>query len=201
MTSSSASSSAPFAARVSSTTTSSAGCRRFVNEAGLALERSRATIALADALERERLISHISLELRSRRNVDEVLPAVLAEIGVAFDAVRCFVRLGEQDDAAVVAAEWDAEGVPPLGDSSLLPVVNLATRLGRTVAVADVLGAPALDDAALGDVHRLSEHGVRAVLATPIIAQERLLGVLALPPRARRRLEPDRDRARGVRRA
>ena len=151
----------------------------FVNEAGLALERSRATIALADALERERLISHISLELRSRRNVDEVLPAVLAEIGVAFDAVRCFVRLGEQDDAAVVAAEWDAEGVPPLGDSSLLPVVNLATRLGRTVAVADVLGAPVLDDAALGDVHRLSEHGVRAVLATPIIAQERLLGVLA----------------------
>ena len=54
----------------------------FVSEGGLALERSRATIALADALERERLISHVSLELRSRRNVDEVLPAVLAEIGV-----------------------------------------------------------------------------------------------------------------------
>ncbi|HYK07610.1 MAG TPA: GAF domain-containing protein [Gaiellaceae bacterium] len=151
----------------------------FVNEAGLALERARATIALADALERERLISHISLELRSRRNVDEVLPAVLAEIGVAVDAIRCFVRLGEQDDAAGVSAEWDAEGVPPLGDASRLPVVNLATRLRRTVAVADVLGAPALHDATLGDVRGLSEHGVRAVLATPIIAQERLLGVLA----------------------
>ena len=39
--------------------------------------------------------------------------------------------------------------------------------------------APALDDATLGDVRELSEHGVRAVLATPIVAQERLLGVLA----------------------
>jgi PAS domain S-box-containing protein len=151
----------------------------FVSEAGLALERSRATIALADALERERLISHISLELRSRRNVDDVLPAVLEEVGVALEAIRCFVRLGEQGEAAGVSAEWDAEGVPPLGDASRLPVVNLASRLRRTVAVADVLGAPALEDSTLGDVRGLSEHGVGAVLATPIIAQERLLGVLA----------------------
>ena len=151
----------------------------FVSEGGLALERSRATIALADALERERLISHISLELRSRRDVDDVLPAVLEEIGIALDAARCFVRLGEQGDATGLAAEWDAEGVPPLGDASRLPVVNLAARLRRTVAVADVLDAPGLDDSSLGDVRGLSEHGVRAVLATPIIAQERLLGVLA----------------------
>ena len=151
----------------------------FVSEGGLALERARATLALADALERERLISHVSLELRSRRNVDDVLPAVLAEIGVAVDAVRCFVRLGEQGDATGVAAEWHAEGVPPLGDASRLPVVNLSARLRRTVAVADVLATPALEDGSLGDVRGLSEHGVQAVLATPIVAQERLLGVLA----------------------
>jgi PAS domain S-box-containing protein len=151
----------------------------FVSEAGLALERSRATIALADALERERLISHISLELRSRRDVDEVLPAVLEEIGVAVDAVRCFVRLGDQGETTGIAAEWDAAGVPPLGDASRLPVVNLAARIRRTVAIADVLEAPVLDDGTLGDVRRLSEHGVRAVLAIPIVAQDRLLGVLA----------------------
>jgi len=151
----------------------------FVSEGGLALERSRATLALADALERERLISHVSLELRSRRNVDEVLPAVLAEIGVAVDAARCFVKLGDHGDATGVAAEWHADGVPPLGDASRLPVVNLCARLRRTVAVADVLATPALDDGSLGDVRGLSEHGVHAVLATPILAQERLLGVLA----------------------
>ena len=151
----------------------------FVSEGGLALERSRATLALADALERERLISHVSLELRSRRNVDEVLPAVLAEIGVAVDAARCFVKLGDDGDATGVAAEWHADGVPPLGDASRLPVVNLCARLRRTVAVADVLATPALDDGSLGDVRGLSEHGVHAVLATPILAQERLLGVLA----------------------
>jgi PAS domain S-box-containing protein len=148
----------------------------FASEAGLALERSRATIALADALERERLISHISFELRSSRDVDEVLPAVLEEIGTAVDAIRCFIRLG---DKAAVAAEWDAEGVPPLGDAARLPVVNLAARIRRTVAIADILEAPALEDETLGNVRGLSEHGVRAVLATPIVAQDRLLGVLA----------------------
>ena len=151
----------------------------FVSEAGLALERSRATIALADALERERLISHVSFELRSRRDVDEVLPAVLEEIGLAVDAARCFIKLGDEHDRAGVAAEWDAVGVPPLGDASRLPVAKLAARLRRTVAVADVLETPALEDGSLGDVRGLSEHGVRAVLATPIVAQERLLGVLA----------------------
>ena len=150
-----------------------------VSEGGLALERSRATIALADALERERLISHVSFELRSQRDVDDVLPAVLAEIGVALDAARCFVRLGEQGDTTGVAAEWHAEGVPPLADASRLPVVNLCGRLGRTVAVADVLGSPVLEDSSLGDVRGLSDHGVQAVLATPIVAQERFLGVLA----------------------
>ena len=151
-----------------------------VGEAGPALERSRATIALADALERERLISHVSLELRSRRDVDETLPAVLQEVGVAVGAVRSFIRLGDHWENAVIAAEWTAEGVTPLGDGKRhLPVVNLCARSRRTVAIADVLDARMLDDDALGDVRELSERGVRAALATPIVAQDRLLGVLA----------------------
>jgi PAS domain S-box-containing protein len=149
-----------------------------VSEGGLALARSRATVALADALEHERLISHISLELRSRRDVDEVLPVVLEEVGKALAAVRSFVRLGEHDET-VLAAEWDADGVTPLGDAARLPVVNLCARIRRTVAIADVLESRALDDDALGNVRELTERGVRAVLATPIVAQDRLLGVLA----------------------
>ena len=104
----------------------------FVSEGGLALERSRATIALADALERERLISHVSLELRSRRNVDEVLPAVLAEIGIVVDAARCFVRLGDQGDATA----WRPSGTPTACRRS-------ATRHGfRSSTSVRVCGAP-----------------------------------------------------------
>ncbi len=66
-----------------------------VGEAGLALERSRATIALADALERERLISHISLELRSRRDVDEVLRRCSQEVGARSARSAASSRLGE----------------------------------------------------------------------------------------------------------
>ena len=42
-------------------------------EAGLALARTRASAALADALERERLIAYISRAVRSRRDLDELL--------------------------------------------------------------------------------------------------------------------------------
>ncbi len=151
----------------------------FAGEAGLALERSRATVALGEALERERMISQISLRLRASRNIDDVLPAVLEEVGRALGAIRCFVRLGEAGGATSVIAEWDADGIAPLDSAARLPVVNLAARTGRTVAVADVLDAPELSDVTLGDVRELTERGVRAVLATPITAQDRLLAVLA----------------------
>ena len=151
----------------------------FANKAGPALQRSRATVALGDALEREQLISRVSLELRSG-NVEEVLPTVLGEVGGALGAIRCFMRLGDPGERTEVIAEWDQAGVAPLGDAALFPVVNLSARTVATVAVADVLAAPELEDATLGDVRELTRRGVHAVLATPILAQDRLLGVLAV---------------------
>jgi PAS domain S-box-containing protein len=147
------------------------------SQAGLALQRTRATVALGEALERERLVSRISLGLRSRRDLDDVLPTVVAELGRALAAVRCFVRVGDPGDT-VVAAEWHAEGLGPLGDPQRLPVTNLAARTGQTVAVSDVLEAPELGDATLGDLRELTSRGVRSVLAAPIVAQDRALGVL-----------------------
>ncbi|NUT54479.1 MAG: GAF domain-containing protein, partial [Thermoleophilia bacterium] len=147
-------------------------------EAGLALERSRATAALGEALERERLVSQISLELRSRRDVDEVLPSVAESVGRALGAVRCFVRVGNSGET--IAAEWRADAQEPLIDVEALPVANLAARESRTVAIADVLDARELADATLGDVRELTLRGVRAVLAAPIVGQDRVLGVLVL---------------------
>ena len=109
---------------------------------------------------------------------------------------RCFVRLGEPGDTTGVAAEWHAEGVPPLGDASRLPVVNLCGRLGRTVAVADVLGvAGARGQQPRATCRGLSDHGVQR---RPRDADRRAGAVArraGLPPSDRRRLEP-RPRSR-----
>ena len=64
-------------------------------EAGLALARTRASAALAEALERERLIAHISREVRSLRDLDELLRVAVEETAKAIRADRCFIRLGE----------------------------------------------------------------------------------------------------------
>ena len=149
-------------------------------EAGLALERTRSGRALADALERERLIARISLALRSRRDLDELLQVAVEETASAANVDRCFIRLGEPGEPMPVLAEWDAPGVPPLDDVSRLPVSNLAARSRRTIAVDDVLDAPELDDPTLGHVRELTNRDTRAVLATPIVAFERVIGVLGL---------------------
>ena len=114
----------------------------------------------ACALERERLIAQISLELRSRRDVDEVLPAVLGEVNARRDQVLRPARRAGRDDLGRRGVE--CRGCHPLGDAVRLPVANLAARTGRTVAVADVLDAPELSDAALGDVRELTRGGASA---------------------------------------
>jgi PAS domain S-box-containing protein len=146
-------------------------------EAGLALARARSSAALAGALERERLITRISQEVRSRRDLDDLLRVAVEETAKAARVDRCFIRLGEPGEATPVLAEWGEHAVP-LGDASRLPVSNLCVREGRLIAVSDVLEAPELRDSTLGDVRELAGRGVRAVLATPIVASEQVLGVL-----------------------
>jgi GAF domain-containing protein len=150
------------------------------SEAGLALERTRSADAVADALERERLIARISRAVRSRRDLDELLNVAVQETAKAAHVERCFIRLGEPGEPTPVLAEWAAPGLPALVEASRLPAVNLAARERRTVAVGDVLDAPELDDPTLGDVSELTDRHVRAVLATPIVAFDRVIGVLGL---------------------
>ncbi|MBA2385032.1 MAG: GAF domain-containing protein, partial [Actinobacteria bacterium] len=151
----------------------------FAAEAGLALQRVQSAAALSEALERERLIARFSLELRSQRDLDELLRHAVAEIAKALGVVRCFIRLGEPGGPMPVVAEWEAEGASPLGDASRLPVSNLAARERRTIAVGDVLEAPELTDPDV-DLSELVERGERASLATPVVAFDRVIGVLGL---------------------
>ena len=104
------------------------------SEAGLALARTRATAALGEALERERLIARISREVRSIRDLDELLGVAVEETAKAIRAERCLIRLGDPDDQAPLSAQWVAAAVAPLDDLTRLPVVNLAAREQRTFA-------------------------------------------------------------------
>ncbi len=154
-----------------------AAMQSFASEAGLALTRERSAIGLTEALERERLVSRIALEVRSRHELDELLNVAVEETGLALGVTRCFIELGGPGEPASVLAEWISGGGTPMGDVSRLPIVSLAAREQETIAVADVLDEPRLRDPSL-DPDESSLVGARAVLATPIVASGEVIGVL-----------------------
>jgi PAS domain S-box-containing protein len=151
------------------------------NETALALGRTRSDEALEAALERERLVAEISRRVRSELDLDALLQVAVQEVGSAVGVTRCFIRLGESEEMLPIHAEWDAPGVDPIGEvSNQLPVSNLAARERRTVAVGDIVTAPELDDPTLGGRETLVDLGTRAVLATPILVFDRMVGVFGL---------------------
>jgi PAS domain S-box-containing protein len=151
------------------------------NETALALGRTRSDEALHAALGRERLVAEVSRRVRSELDLDALLEVAVEEVGKAVGVSRCFIRLGEEGDVLPIRAEWDAPGVESLSaQADRLPVSNLAARERRTVAVDDIVTSPALDDPSLGGRETLVELGTRAVLATPILVFDRMIGVFGL---------------------
>ena len=151
-------------------------------EAAIALDRTRSAAALDEALARERLVAEISRRVRSVHDLDTVTRVAVTETGRALGANRCFLRLGEPGERLPMRAEWFEEGLAPIGDDAAerLPASNLAARERRTVAVGDVHKAPELDDPILGGRDTLELLGSRAVLATPVVVFDRMVGVLGL---------------------
>ncbi|MGB2875083.1 MAG: GAF domain-containing protein [Gaiellaceae bacterium] len=149
-------------------------------EAALALDRTRSAAELDEALARERLVAEISRRVRSAHDLDTVTRVAVTETGRALRASRCFIRLGEPDERLPMRAEWWTEGLSQIGDAvERLPVSNLVVR-ERTVSVADIRAAPEIDDPLLGGRETLESLGTRAVLATPILVFDRMIGVLGL---------------------
>lgn len=150
-------------------------------EGALALDRARFAGELAEALERERLVARIARKVRSELDLDSVLEVAVSETGRALDVARCFIRLGEDGEAMSIGAEWDADGVSPIGyPADRLPVANLASLKGRTVAIADIAQSPELEDAGLDGSELAEALGTRSVLATPIVVFERMIGIFVL---------------------
>jgi PAS domain S-box-containing protein len=151
------------------------------NETALALGHASSRDALEEALERERVISEIGRRVRSELDLDAVLNVAVTEVGMALDLSRAFIRLGDSGDDAPVRAEWVAPGVETIGNAAgRLPVSTLASRERRTVVIRDILVAPDLDDPSLGGRDSLVELGTRAVIATPILVFDRIIGIFAL---------------------
>jgi two-component system, OmpR family, phosphate regulon sensor histidine kinase PhoR len=152
------------------------------SEAALALGRTRSDEALHLALERERLVAAIGRKVRSELDLGAVLKVAVEETAKAVGVSRSFIRLGDVGEPAPILAEWHAAGLEPVGSSAAgrLPASNLAVRERRTVAVGDVATAPELEDATLGGRSTLLDLGTQAVLATPILVFDRLVGVFGL---------------------
>ena len=150
-------------------------------EAALAVARAQSSSSLADALERERILGEIARKVRSELDLDDVVRVAVEETAHATAAARAFICLGEAGEPMRVLAEWDAPGTAPVGgEAPNLPVINLAARDRRTVAVADIDQAPELADPSVGSVDSLRALGTRAVLATPIVVFDRMIGVFGL---------------------
>ena len=149
-------------------------------ETALALDRVRFAAELAEALERERIVARIARKVRSELDLDSVLEVAVSETGRALELSRCFIRLGMTDEEMSIGAEWDAEGVPPVCHLTRLAATNLAVRERRTVAVGDVAAAPELEDPELGGRDALLELGTRAVLATPVVVFDQMIGIFGL---------------------
>lgn len=148
------------------------------NEAALALDRLRSSAALRESLDRERLVSRISMRFRTELDVDNVLRVAVEETGRALGVSRCFVRLG---DPGVIEAEWHLDSLDAIGDHArAFPGSNLAARERRTVAIDDIDKAPELTDASLGSLEALRSVQTRALLATPVLVFDQMIGVFAL---------------------
>ncbi|MEP6909530.1 MAG: GAF domain-containing protein [Actinomycetota bacterium] len=147
-------------------------------EAALALDRARSANALEDALQRERLVASIGRKVRSELDLEAVLRVAVEETGVASRVSRCFLRLGEAGEPMPIRAEWDADGFVPIGSASeRLVVSNLAARERQTVAIGDIRDDPRLEDPKLGGIKTLLELDTVAVLATPVLVFDSMIGV------------------------
>ena len=152
----------------------------FASQAGLALARAASSVALTDALERERLVSRISLEVRSQHDLDELLGVTVAETAGAIGGDAVLHPPGRDgledgDRGGVERARCGAahrRNTPACGQSGDAEQADDRDRRRDASVGAQRSRARRRPGAARSDV--------RAVLATPLLAGDRLLGVLSV---------------------
>jgi PAS domain S-box-containing protein len=119
------------------------------SEAAVALERLRTSLALEEALRRERLLASIARQLRSELDLPVALAGAAEATARSLDASRCVIRIGDRHDRTHVGAEWHQPGLAPLADeaSELALLARAAKELRPVVETLDgetVVAAPVL---------------------------------------------------------
>src|SRR6185437_10617015 len=84
--------------------------------------------------------------------------------------------LGESE----MLAEWFTGSLKPIGSPADLPITNLAFRDQRMVTVVDLEDAQELSDSVSGGIENLRALGSRSAIATPVLVQDAIVGVLAV---------------------
>jgi PAS domain S-box-containing protein len=149
------------------------------SEAGLALDRTRSTAALAEALDRERFVARISARVRTELDIDKLLRVAVRETGSALGVDRCLIRLGSEGEIPI-RAQWHTPQLVPWESGERLAVSNLAVRRRETISIDNVAEAPELDDPTLGGRDGLLDFGSHAILAVPIVVFDELIGAMSL---------------------
>jgi PAS domain S-box-containing protein len=130
------------------------------SEAAVALERLRTSLALEEALNRERLLASIARRLRSELDLTAALAGAAEEMGRALEASLCLVRIGELPDGLRTGAEWHVQSLEPVGED--MPELELLER------------AAAEQGPAVGTV------GALTAVAVPVVALDRPAGFVSL---------------------
>lgn len=133
---------------------------------------------------RERLTNSIMTAIRQSLNSEEIFKIAVQELGVAMDVCRCLVYRCQSKDPSVVIQHERLGGT---GLTSLLeqpwmlqdnPLFQIVSDTRESVAIADTSQEPQL---AQEPVRSLMEKWtIRSWLMTPILYQDRLLGVVEL---------------------
>jgi PAS domain S-box-containing protein len=109
-----------------------AAMQALTSEATIALERTRSSLALRQALERERLLASIARRLRTELDLRQALSATAADTAAALEASYCAIRLN-----GTVVAHWGE----PAGNDTAVPIMLNGDTVGE-LAAARVEGRP-----------------------------------------------------------
>ena len=160
--------------------------------ATVGISNARLFAAERERAERSTLMAEIASNVRRSLDVKEVLSATVTTLGRSAAVDRCFIRLAKEhsSDLGAITYEWDAPGMKPLRDFedvrfpvSELSAVNRTTSWSDDVMEDDRL----IDSTVPGRPIDLVEQGVRAVLSTPLLWGDELLGVVAFHSRTPRK--------------
>src|SRR4051812_29808308 len=102
-----------------------AAMQALASEATIALERTRSSLALRQALERERLLASIARRLRTELDLRQALSSTAADTADALDASYCAIALN-----GTVVAQWGEPG----GDSTSVPITLNGDTVGELAA-------------------------------------------------------------------